>query len=253
MIGRSVGKTAVAKLAELRQRGAPVGKRTLVVGYGNVGEATAAALRREDQDVAIVDLDEGRRGKAQAGGLRVFATLEEALAAGHAEVVVGTTGEIAMSAAAMGRLPDGAVLINAASSATEFLPDAAALQGSLGAAQRQGDVLVTTFRGRPFVMGAAEGHQTLRRHDWVLHLGGKSVLLANQGAVINFDGSEDPIPPRYIQLTRGLLFLAAVQASELTGGERGLIALDARRQADWVDLVNADLARTGESLSAPRF
>lgn len=90
---------------------------------------------------------------------------------------------------------------------------------------------------------------------------GKDIYVANQGTVINFDGSLDPIPPRYIQLTRGLLYLASLQAAALARMDappHGVVPLDRKSQDDWVKddwvkMVKQDLARTGESLEVPRF
>ena len=57
---------------------------------------------------------------------------------------------------------------------------------------------------------------------------GRTFYLVNGGFPVNFNGQVDPIGAAEIQLTRGLLFLGAVQA----GCEQapGLIALDGERQ-----------------------
>jgi hypothetical protein len=61
----------------------------------------------------------------------------------------------------------------------------------------------------------------------------------------------DPIPPRYIQLTHGLLFLGSVQAMKTT--RPGIFALSDDAQERWSKAVEADLATTSESLRHPTF
>ncbi len=75
-------------------------------------------------------------------------------------------------------------------------------------------------------------------------------FVENQGAPINF-GSLSPVPARYIQLTRGLLYLAAKQAIGLT--TPGLHVLDEAPQRKLVTAYVDDLAKSGESPLDPRF
>jgi S-adenosylhomocysteine hydrolase len=257
MIGRSVAKTTSAKLADLRARGVRVGKKVLVLGFGAIGRASAEALKREGYEVHVFDPSEASLAAARDAGFAVHTQLDDALP--HGEIVVGATGTTALDAAKLAKLPNGAVLVNAASSATEFVPNVEHLVSTWDARswpQWNGRELVTSFQGKPFVVGKMDSpviSEAPARQDWVVRTAGKELLLVNQGQVVNFDGSVDPIPPRYIQLTRGLLYLAAVQAVKLPPGTHGLVPLDAAQQQRWVARVQADLARTGESLEHPTF
>ena len=60
----------------------------------------------------------------------------------------------------------------------------------------------------------------------------------NGGFPVNFDGGVDTIPPEKIQLTRSLLFLGALQASQTR--EAGLHCLDDRNQHRLMELYTAD-------------
>jgi S-adenosylhomocysteine hydrolase len=256
MIGASIAKSTLEKLGELSASGVRVGSSTLVIGYGAVGRATAAALARAGRKVAIYDRSEAARKEAGAppGRFQVYDRLEDALP--HAAVVVSTTGETPVTETHLRLLPDWAVLINGASSSTEFRPDQTRFS-SYYSLRFSPNKLVQMVRGRTVAEDerAAMERGTMRaRRDWVFELAhNRRIVVPNQGTVINFDGSADPIPPRYIQLTRGLLYLAALQAAQLPAGARGVIELDGAAQRTWVEEVRAELRSTSESLAEPRF
>ena len=236
MIGRSVAQTTISTTERLRRQGARIseGANHLVLGYGNVGRATAATLRRLGRPVTVYDPSAQAREAAQRDGLRVFETLEEALPTGN--VVIAASNQVRLQGRALLDLPDYACLVNASSSSTVFNPQPAAVgYAPMG----------------PPNLASAEAR---RDRDWQFRLrNGRTLYLAKQGTVINFDERTDPIPPRYIQLTRGLLHLAAHQAVQLPGGARGIVPLDGAAEQAWVSQVNQDLARTGESLASPSF
>jgi len=259
IIGRSVAKTTLAKLDGLKAQGVSVGKKVLVIGFGAIGRATALAMHEQGYHVSVIDSRAEVLAEAAAAGFATHASIDDALP--HAEIVIGATGGSGLAADQLAKLPSGAVLINAASSATEFVPKMSEIVqhgDSRLWPKWDGKAIVTTFQGKPFTMGPMKDLMQLgkapARQDWVLRVaGGKELLLVNQGQVINFDGSVDPIPARYIQLTRGLLYIAAVQAAKLPAGSKGMIELDHAMQRDWVAEVKADLARTNESLEHPTF
>ena len=259
MIGRSVAKTTLAKLDGLKRQGVNVGKKVLVIGFGAVGRATALALREQGYEVSVVDSRPEMIGEATGAGFGTHASLDAALP--HAEIVIGATGGSGLAAEQLAKLPSGAVLINAASSATEFVPKMSEIVQHWDSRlwpKWNGKAIVTSFQGKEFAMGPMKDllqfGKAPARQDWVLRVaGGKELLLVNQGQVINFDGSVDPIPARYIQLTRGLLYIAAVQAAKLPAGSKGMVELDRTMAKEWVEEVKADLARTNESLEHPSF
>jgi diadenosine tetraphosphate (Ap4A) HIT family hydrolase len=67
----------------------------------------------------------------------------------------------------------------------------------------------------------------------------KTAVFLNGGFPINFDGSEDPIPARKIQLTRAALMAGAIQASRATS--RGVMALDTK----WQEQIAATFKQYG--------
>jgi hypothetical protein len=80
---------------------------------------------------------------------------------------------------------------------------------------------------------------------------GQDLYVAHAGFVVNLTDDNDPIPPRYIGLTRSLLFAALLQANGET--RTGLVELDDGVQQTVIDATVAELKKTGESLASPRF
>jgi hypothetical protein len=211
--------------------------------------------------------DEARR-VAQEEGLTYEPSLDAALRTAH--VVLSATGTETIGAREQELLPHGAILMNGASSATEITPDhipermsgieIVGPQSSKLAQLRMKNTMDEAydrqhreFLGRSFDIGGTRPMIGKRHgHDQIIRLAsGKELLLVNEGQVINFDGSVDPIPPRYIQLTRGLLYMAALQAAKTT--TPGRQRLDPAAARAYREAVERDLARTGESLTAPSF
>ncbi|GIF15726.1 cupin domain-containing protein [Actinoplanes teichomyceticus] len=96
-----------------------LGRRVLVLGYGNVGKGVATQARALGAIVTVADPDPLRLVEARLHGC---ATAPHATtAAARAEVVVTASGrDGTLDAAVMDRLPDGAILINAGHAPTEF-------------------------------------------------------------------------------------------------------------------------------------
>jgi S-adenosylhomocysteine hydrolase len=265
MIGRSIGQAVQRKLAKVRLHGIPLPREAVLLGYGNVGRAAARYLSAQGFRVATYDrvLDEDPdspraqeiRAQARRDGVRLLSR-REALARAH--ILIEASGEPDLTSTDLEQLPDGAMLINAASGIATF--GATADMRRDPDRWRRADLAeMTLFRGRPLTMRRFQG----QRRDVVLRTrSGKQLLLADDGFVINFAprllsptpraaAGLDPIPPRYIQFTRGLLYLAALQAVRTT--ESGLHPLARRAQADWAAEVERELARSGESLLDPTF
>ncbi|HEY1101581.1 MAG TPA: hypothetical protein VGF99_21765, partial [Myxococcota bacterium] len=106
-----------------------------------------------------------------------------------------------------------------------------------------------TFAGRSVDLGKDD---SATQRDRVVHTKeGQDLYMAHAGFVVNLTDDNDPIPARYIGLTRSLLFAALVQ----TAGEQrtGLVDLDDAVQQQIIDATQAALAKTGESLADPKF
>jgi S-adenosylhomocysteine hydrolase len=267
MIGRAIGKAVSGKLDKLRQAGINPGRRATLVGYGVVGQALARDLMRRGFQVDMFDAETNprRRAKlraqARAAGVGILNSLDEAVAQGN--ILISATGSTTLRAEHIERLPNGAVLFNAASGNTEILPAPGMyhdpnLRAEAAPRPRKRDPgpflprnveLATRFRGCRLVIGnSSDGaHQ-----DTILHTSnGKEILLANDGTVINFSGDTYSVPPRYIQLTRGLLYLGLLQAARARAP--GVRRLARQPQRDLVAAVMADLGSRGETLEDPTF
>jgi hypothetical protein len=89
--------------------------------------------------------------------------------------------------------------------------------------------------------------------DGVRTVGGKELLLARGGQVINLalGGNE---PPEYIQVTRGLVWLATLKGASIIGQKPGRYRLEDRAVKGFVNDVQRDLRAAGlGSLQNPTF
>jgi S-adenosylhomocysteine hydrolase len=255
MIGHSIARETHAALERLREQGIAPGQRVLLIGYGSIGRHTALALRRLGYQVEAHDEAAAAIEQAKKDGQPLVADKLEALR--RADVVISMTGTTTVSYEELSQLPGGKIFINGASSNDEL--DWRVREWSIDRDAPSFERRARgVFRGKSLDLGdLVDG---AHRHR-LIFAGSPDAqhLLLNDGAPINFTGGVDPIPPRYIQLTRGLLFLAGLQASVTR--RPGIFALWGNyRQTDppgaqeeLVREVEAELAETGESLDAPRF
>ena len=106
-----------------------------------------------------------------------------------------------------------------------------------------------SFGGKHVSLGLDD---SATQRDRVVHTrDGKDIYFAHAGFVINLTDEDDPIPPRYIGLTRSLLFAGLVQAAGET--RTGLVDLQDKVQQQIIDTTQADSKKTGETLLDPRF
>jgi hypothetical protein len=248
MIGRSVGLAVEAKVKELTRLGVNPGRRVTLFGYGAVGRATAEYLRSQGLEVEIYDSDPTKRTNAITDGFHALSSHKEAVAT--ARIAVNATPGTPLSADDLEDLPDGAVLMNAGSGNDAFQTRPEMYQDP----HRREDNkrFISRFRGVEIEL--TRRFTKLRDNTVLRTRGGKELLLAKDGNVINFQyerGNYDPIPGRYIQLTRGLLYLALVQGAHTK--KAGLHALALKPQRRLVADIEAQLRESGESLLAPRF
>jgi len=289
LIGRSVTQSVLEKLAELRGRGVPgldpqAGPvRVLLVGYGKIGRATTLELRRQGYEVAMADRGDALprtlgapppRWVQQAirrDRILYFRSARAGVRSYRPQVVVTASGRECLGLDDLGWVAHTPgrrlVVLNAASEWSDF-PQLQALAARLEASGRA----PRTFAGVPLT----PNRLLPARSDQVIPApGGGEVLLADGGAPLNLakivrrevrgEGGQlhvveeqvaDPIPSRYIQLTRGLLYLAAVQGARLLqkGTARELAALPLREQRRFVHDIQAELRGSGlASLGDARF
>jgi S-adenosylhomocysteine hydrolase len=247
MIGHSIGRNIGNKLEALDAQGIGVQKSAVIVGAGAVGMATARSLKKQGYKVGFFDTDSAALEKARAAGFTVHSSFDDA--APHANVLVSATGKSgAVGPGHLEKLPNGAVVFNAASGRDEIRSSTHNYEDPnvTGDASFQ---MSTKFLGKAVKLGDSREFAHL---DTVLKTkNGKEIYFAQDGHVINFDGTQDPIPSRYIQLTRGLLYLGANQA--VRAKKAGILKLNHKAQRKLVGAVKKELKETGESLSDPSF
>ena len=231
LIATSVVHELARKLDGLTAAGIPVSLEALVIGFGSIGQAVAAELRRTGRQVAVYDTDPGRRALAVRAGYAVFVDLRSALRRGG--IVVGCTGLPVLDRSHHRDIADGTLLISASSADTEFRAWQLRSRGRcLGDPNRWTD---GRFATTPDSEGRRWDHPCFSLYR--ITEGASTFYLVNGGFPVNFDGGVDSIPPHEIQLTRSLLFLGAWQASRTRAA--GLHDLDDGNQQLLMDFYNA--------------
>jgi len=171
-----------------------------LLGYGFVGENVASELERQGYSIAVYDPSEDKRAKAESDGYMTISDHSEGFR--RAGTVVGCTGTPSITAEELQNIIPGTLLVSMASTDTEF---------SAWNLRPNGHVVHTHKLPSDFEVGNQEAALPWRSL-YQVDLGGTTFYLANGGFPIDFSGSIDPIDPQKIQLTRGLLLGAAVQA-----------------------------------------
>jgi 2-polyprenyl-6-methoxyphenol hydroxylase-like FAD-dependent oxidoreductase len=249
-------------------------KEATVLGYGAVGAQVAHALKEAGYTVHIFDPDPARQAAASSSGFTVHA--EKTAALGHAHLLVSATGRTAVSLDDVKLLPKQAVLVNAASANNELnatnllvlqMMSANALMGTVRIGPKGVEIprslisqvdtatldeqghLWDSFGGKAVDLGKDD---SATQRDRVIHTKeGQHLYVAHAGFVVNLTDDDDPIPPRYIGLTRSLLFAALVQT--VSEKRTGMVDLDDGVQQQVIDATQAELKKTNESLLDPRF
>jgi S-adenosylhomocysteine hydrolase len=165
--------------------------RVLVVGYGAVGRQVGQQLEPVVKHVTVHDIDI----RLQNSNTHLFIDdIQQALA--NQDIVVGCVGKAWLPSNYADMLKDEVVLASGSSSNTEFL----------GVRLCDSDTM------------SPETHQDCRfEKGWVL----------NAGFPVNFDGSQDPISPHIVELTRMLMLNGILQAVRFKN-ETGLMELAVR-------------------------
>lgn len=255
MIGHSVVLEVGKKLDRLLRADIPVSKEALVIGCGAVGGQVARAMLDRRQDVHLWDKDPARAQKLadelkrESPDATVVVHTDKHEALQHGGVLISCVGMRTIFPEDHAFLPDGAVLVNAASSDDELGPQELLPFAKHGSVIDDQSNVWQTFHGHPLNvgMGAATAHS-----DEVVKLkDGRELLVVSHGFVVNMTGERDPIPPRYIQLTRSLLFLGALAAKR--AGKAGVVDVPRDQQEALVNLVNRELKKSGENLDRPSW
>ncbi len=224
MIARSVIDELGKQLTGLERSGIPVGRRALIIGYGAIGRAVCAEMRCQGRQVEVYDRDEARLAQAVRDGYRIYNHLRTALARGG--LVIGCTGTPVLDKSDHSFLTDGTILVSASSADVEFRgwqirPHAE----PLGRPQFWSRARLDAWNGsRPVHPGTSDEDRCPCFCLYRANFGDRRIYLVNGGFPVNFNGGIDPIVPEEIQLTRGLLYIGAIQSS--TERSPGLHDLD---------------------------
>jgi S-adenosylhomocysteine hydrolase len=214
MIAESVVTELDKKLAELRLQGVRIPGKAAIIGFGAIGQAVAAELTRKGMAVGVYDQSQERRAAALSQGYPTFGNLRNCIQ--ESRVVVGCTGLPVLGQEDYPHIADGSVLISASSADVEFQ--------------------AWNLRSEKARVASTEGQDHPCFSLYGIDNGKGRFHLVNGGFPVNFTGGVDPIHPNKIQLTRCLLYLAAVQASWST--EKGIIPLDDYCQTQLLDIYN---------------
>jgi hypothetical protein len=219
--GPFIGGAVSRSISEYAKARDLVPRKIAIIGYGVVGRATVAELRRVFPD-AVFCIVETRREMStiatrQVPHARVLASVNEDY--GY-DLVVGCTGRNSFTIADRHALADRSLLVSGSSAALEF--------------DRAGFVeLADAFEGDEIEVIDRERTQRDGIHADVsiAFEGGKEATFLNAGFPVNFDGRLD-LPVQMIQPTRCLMYLAAQQVVT-HGSASGFVELD-RDVDDWL-------------------
>ena len=255
-IGQGVANSMRQHLAQLTTRGArgldlATGRvPVLIVGYGAVGRASARMLQRMGYEVHVHDLKFSRERsrllkQARKDGVKVHTSLQSALASSP-RVIGSATGANPWTPAAVGRIPRGAVLFNLASPGEL----SGLLQASTGRPASGPGAGSVRFGGRALSLDSkvAPDHR-----DLVRKAGRNEFMVARGGQVINLaTGGKEPA--EYIQITRGLVWMATLKGASIIGAKPGRYQLNDGKVQGFVKDVQRDLKAAGMGpLQRPTF
>ncbi len=222
MIARSIDGKLVERLKRLGVTSLK-GKHVGVIGAGTIGLPIAESLRALGAKVTVLDVNEGALGKAKA---RDFSTTtdREKFFSGQ-ELIIGATGVQSVTKDDLQWLKDGAIVGSASSKLVEIdVPALAALDAN-----------------GPEVVDR-DSHPPSVEYDLP---GGRKVTLLARGFPLNFDGQAENIAPEEIQLTRALMVLGLLQATqEKVAGVR---RVDVKRELKLLEAFEALGAGRGDA------
>jgi len=191
MIARSIDGKLIERLKRLGVTSLK-GKHVGVIGAGTIGLPIAESLRALGAKVTVLDVDDKKLGEAKARGFAT-STDRKKFFSGQ-ELILGATGVQSIGKDDLQWLKDGCIIGSASSKLVEIDVPA------LAAGDRNGAEVVD-----------AESHPPSVRYDLP---GGRKVTLLARGFPLNFDGQAENIPPEEIQLTRALMVLGLLQATQ---------------------------------------
>lgn len=201
----------------------------LVWGYGNVGRQTARYLKSLGYEVHVYDKrftkDKGLRRRASRDGVIVHRREWQALAA-RVGTIAAATGSNPLKGSVARRIRHQTVVFNLASPGELDGLVAASIAAPSG----------RTTSGALRQMDVPDDH-----HDRALRIGERDVFLARGGQVINLAAGWT-VPPRLIQITRGLAWQAVLKAWSVLGKPGGRYHLSDAEVRSYLGAIDRELA-----------
>lgn len=198
-------------------------RSALVLGYGAIGEQVATYLAAqfdiEKKKAFIHDPDGARLELAQRRGFRPWnpADLSQRF-----DLVVGCSGRSSFELGDREYLNDGAILASASSGAVEL-------------SRREYIELADTSELDDIEIRREKLDESDLHANLEIRLVDRSVVFANAGFPVNFDGSNHTIPSRFIQQTPVMMTAATLQAySAIRQEQSGLLEFD-HKYCNWVE------------------
>lgn len=188
----------------------PINNNILLIGYGAIGQKVCKKMSSQ-YNITVYDIDDKACKKACDNRIRVTQDITDQ----HYGIIIGCTG---LSIKLEQLLNYSRTLfINMSSSDLEFG--------------------LWRFAGHKELMRIRKNAITIKEkpfHEfYYIKNNDNEVYIANGGFPIDFNGDIDPIHPDKIQITRALVFAAAIQA--LTEVKRGLISLNSNIQQELIN------------------
>ncbi len=199
---------------------AAAGRRCLILGFGAIGSQvarfSAESLGFEPGCIHVYDPDPVRLDAARSQG---FAKWDREDLETRFHLVVGCSGRSSFTAHDYVYLEDGAVLASASSGTVEL-----SREGFIELADSSDlDDIAVDRRG----LDPTDVHSDLR-----FQLVDREAVFLNGGFPVNFDGSVNCIPTRYMQPTATMMTAAAVQT--VSSSCTGLVELE-KGFCSWLD------------------
>jgi hypothetical protein len=254
--GRSIARALIEQVTQLGIRD-PHGVQLTVAGFGRLGAATARILRDVGFDITVLEepTPEGEAKAQRARDEGFEATTDAIAAAKGTKIMLGISGHLSMKPEVLEALPPNAIVASGSSAeaeiAMDFLRNHAHKVGG-DRYQRHFDDLqemleqmpidgpstyvpkpklrkLDHFDGEELYFGLNPPSRSEVPHGQTQELiyHGKNLIVLNDGRPINFDGRLDNIEPEYIQLTRALMLLGALQA--VATDDPGVTSLDRKK------------------------
>ncbi|MBL8954792.1 MAG: NAD-binding protein [Myxococcaceae bacterium] len=191
MIARSIDGKLVERLNRLGVTSLK-GRHVGVIGAGTIGLPIAESLRALGAKVTVLDTSDAALGKAKARDFDATADRQKFFSG--QEIIIGATGVQSVTKDDLQWLKDGAIIGSASSKLVEIDVPA----------------LAAADPNEPAVVDA-DSHPPSVQYDLP---GGRRITLLARGFPLNFDGQAENIAPEEIQLTRALMVLGLLQATQ---------------------------------------